>query len=425
MTGGGAQSQAMQGSGYSTLRVVLVVFLPFAAGFYISYLFRSVNAVIGPRLIADVGLSAGDLGLLTAAYFFGIAAFQPVLGMLLDRYGPRRVQASLFLISAVGAVIFAIGDGIVTLMAGRALIGVGMAGGLMTGFKAIVLWFDQRRWPLMNALYMTFGGLGAVSATTPVELFLQFGHWRDLFAALAVVTVMGAMIVAVVVPERATGARGDSVGEIVRGLGVIFTDRLFWRVAPMSATTMGFGMAFQGLWAGMWLKDVAGFSQAGVADHLLLHAASLIPGFLVVGAIGDWASRRGIPITTVCGIVTVPYLLLQIPLLTDVGGGGGAPMYLALVGIALLANANVLGHPLISRHFTERLSGRASTALNLMVFVGAFGTQFLVGALLDSWRPVAAGTYPIEAYRVTFGAMLALQLVTWLWFLVPHARKPM
>ena len=67
--------------------IVLVVFLPFSGGYFLSYLFRSINAVIAPQLIAEVGLSAGDLGLLTAAYFFAFAAIQLPLGMLLDRFG--------------------------------------------------------------------------------------------------------------------------------------------------------------------------------------------------------------------------------------------------------------------------------------------------------------------------------------------------
>ena len=83
------------GHGHGLTRITLTVFLPFAGGYFLSYFYRSVNAIIAPQLISEIGLDAGDLGLLTSAYFFAFAAFQVPLGVLLDRFGPRRVQAAL------------------------------------------------------------------------------------------------------------------------------------------------------------------------------------------------------------------------------------------------------------------------------------------------------------------------------------------
>lgn len=80
----------------SRLAIVLRVFLPFACGYFLSYLYRTVNAVIAPDLIASLSLNAADLGLLTSMYFLTFAFFQLPLGMLLDRYGPRRVEALAF-----------------------------------------------------------------------------------------------------------------------------------------------------------------------------------------------------------------------------------------------------------------------------------------------------------------------------------------
>ena len=69
----------------------LRVFAPFAVGYFLSYLLRNVNAVIAPELTRDLALSAADLGLLTSAYLLAFGAFQLPLGLLLDRYGPRKV----------------------------------------------------------------------------------------------------------------------------------------------------------------------------------------------------------------------------------------------------------------------------------------------------------------------------------------------
>ena len=87
----------------------LKLFLPFAGAYFLSYLYRTANAVIGPVLTEELALGAGSLGLLTSAYFLAFAAAQLPLGMLLDRFGARRVESGLLLIAAAGAVIFGLG----------------------------------------------------------------------------------------------------------------------------------------------------------------------------------------------------------------------------------------------------------------------------------------------------------------------------
>ena len=101
------------------------IFLLFAAGYFLSYLFRTVNAVLAPDLVAAFSLSAADLGLMTALYFMSFAGMQPALGILLDRYGPRRVQAALLLAAALGAALFAAAESRGTLFLARTLIGLG------------------------------------------------------------------------------------------------------------------------------------------------------------------------------------------------------------------------------------------------------------------------------------------------------------
>jgi sugar phosphate permease len=126
-------------------RPIAFVFLPFAAGYFLSYLFRSINALISVQLTSDLALGAADLGLLTSVYFLTFAAAQIPIGVLLDRHGPRRIQGVLLLIAAAGAALFGMAEGFVPLVVARAMIGLGVAAALMAGLKAIVLWFPMAR----------------------------------------------------------------------------------------------------------------------------------------------------------------------------------------------------------------------------------------------------------------------------------------
>ena len=185
----------------SRARLITCVLLPFAAGYYLSYLFRTINALIANDLTAELGLGAADLGLLTSVYFLVFAAAQLPFGILLDRHGPRTIQSVLLLLASTGALVFALADGLVGLVIGRALIGLGVALALMAGFKAIVLWFPADRIALVNGWFVMLGALGAVTATAPAELIVLAVGWRGLFALLAAFSAVAALLLLVFVPD--------------------------------------------------------------------------------------------------------------------------------------------------------------------------------------------------------------------------------
>src|SRR5438552_18314968 len=90
------------------------------------------------------------------------------------------------------------------LLAGRALIGLGVAAALTAGLKALILWFPRDRVPLLNGLMIMLGALGAVTATLPAEFLLASMGWRGLFELLAVASAGCVMLVDFFVPEVAT-----------------------------------------------------------------------------------------------------------------------------------------------------------------------------------------------------------------------------
>ena len=140
--------------------VALRLLLPFALGYFLSYLYRVVNAVLAPDLIAELDLGPDDLGLLTASYFITFAVAQLPLGILLDRYGPRKIEAGLLLFAALGALLFSVGGSSVELIIGRGLIGFGVSACLMAAFKAFTHWLKPQQLPMANGIIMASGGLG-------------------------------------------------------------------------------------------------------------------------------------------------------------------------------------------------------------------------------------------------------------------------
>ena len=401
--------------------ILLRIFLPFGLGYFLSYLYRTVNAVIAPRLINDIGLVPADLGLLTASYFLTFAAFQLPLGVLLDRYGPRRVEGILLLFAAAGAFIFSWAESMTGLILGRALIGFGVSACLMAAFKAFTIWLPSERLPLANGIQMISGGVGALAATTPVELALQFTDWRGVFLILSGLTVATAICLLLMVPEKKNRPGAETFREQLDGIKTIFTSRIFWRIAPWTFTAQAAFLAVVGLWSGPWLRDVGGYDQMGMAQCLMGISLAMIAGFLIFGALPKPLARHGIRPMSVasCGmllfIIVQGLLLLQITAFT-------IPLFLLF---GFFGTSCILPYAVFSQTFSRRLAGRANTGLNVLVFVMAFAAQWAIGAIIGLWPLTEAGGYNPAGYRVGFGLVLTIQLIAagWYFFFNDHSER--
>lgn len=413
MSGTEPSSRAEAGAGLG--RTVLVVFLPFAAGFFFSDLYRQINAVIAPLLIEDVGLSAAGLGLLTSVFFLTFTANQLPLGVMLDRFGPRRVQAAQLLIAAAGAAIFSFGQSEAVLLAGRALIGLGVSGGFMSSLKAITLWFPRERWPLMNGLVLACGALGAMAATAPVEALLDIVGWRGVFLGAAALTAAVAALIFFVVPERPSPASSLNFRRQIDDLRRIFGDREFWRYAPICICGVGAAMSIQGLWAGPWMKDVAGLERDTLAAYLLANTASMAVGIALGGLVTERLARMGIGLPRVLGASVLVFFAAQLLIIFEVAPASAGPWVL----FGLVGHMTVLSYAHLSRYFPLEFAGRANTSLNLVVFAGVFVVQYGMGLIINAYPDEAGGGYAAEGYRTAFIAALGLEVAAFAWFLIP------
>jgi predicted MFS family arabinose efflux permease len=395
--------------------LALRVLAPFAAAYFLSLYFRSINAVIAPDLVADFRLGAADLGLLTSAYFLTFALFQIPLGVLLDRFAARRVQAAMVATAALGALVFALGRDLASLAIGRGLIGLGFAGGLMSAYKQIADWFPKHRLPLLNGLFLGIGSLGAVIATAPAQAAVDLMGWRGMMLAGVAATAAAALSLLLAVPERpAASAPPPTLGQQLRDLfQVIYRDRLFWRLAPM--TTLGFasGSAIQTLWAGPWLRDVAGFDRPAVARQLMIMAVALSLGSMFGGVIADGLRRFGIAVTTVAAAAAVLFMAAELGIV--LGWVGASAALWALFGATF--NVVTLNYAALSQHFPPGYAGRANTGMNVLATGGAFALQYAIGAVIDLWPRMPGGGYDPRAYAWAFGLVLALQAGAFAWFL--------
>jgi predicted MFS family arabinose efflux permease len=396
---------------------MLVVFAPFACGYFLSFFFRNVNAVISRDLAGEFGLTPANLGFLTSMYLLAFAAFQLPLGVLLDRYGPRRVVAALLCIAATGALVFALAQDFAMLSLGRALIGLGVSGGLMGAIKAFTLWFPLSRLATLNGLYLAVGGIGGLAATAPAEALIGPFGWRALFGGLCAASVLAAALVFFVVPEKPLPGQGQSLRAQIAGFKSIFSTVPFWRLSLPFVICHATYLAMQGLWLGPWLYDVAGLARPDVAQALFITAAAYTVGSVAFGMASDRLAQAGLSRLTMYKLGLALSFLSFLPIAA--GMQAGLTVILVVYGFTIISGALI--YALLPPQFPPEMTGRASTANNVLMFGVSFAFQWGIGAVLRLF-PEMDGQYSPQGYSAALLALAALQLAALAW-LFPMKEK--
>lgn len=403
---------------HSTRWLIGRLWLPFACVYFLSYALRNVNAVLVPELTRDFALSASQLGFLTSVFFLAFVVVQLPGGMLLDRFGPRRVNATLILLAAAGCAMFALAENFAALTVARVLMGLGFSLALMSSLKAFTQWFSLERLPLAGGLLLAIGGLGGLAAILPVEWALQAVSWRAVFAASALVCLAASAVLFLAAPDRREAAGKAGFAELLSGFRTVFRHPAFWRLVIATAILGSPLAVMQALWIGPWLRDVGGLGrEAGVAVMSTYMLGSTL-GFMITSGVVDRLIRRGLdPLTIYKGHSSLSVLLLIV--ITIINGPGalwlwGAYFLLGTSGMLLFMN--------LARIFSSDLTGRVNTASNTIVFSAVFAIQWGFGVVLDFW-PVVDGRYAVPGYQAALGLMIALQLAVLAW-LMPMRRLP-
>jgi predicted MFS family arabinose efflux permease len=387
------------------------LFLGFAFAYFLSALLRAVTATLAPTFQHELGLGAGDLGLLAGAYFLGFAAMQLPLGQALDRFGPRRVLLSLLSLAVTGCAAFAAAQGLATLLAARMLIGMGVAACLMAPLTSFRHHFSPAAQLRANSWMLMTGSLGMVASTLPVQALLPLLGWRGLFVLLAVLLALAMLLIVRLVPADAAAAVAPADAD--GGYRHVVRHPLFQRLAPLAFVQYGGLIAIQALWAGPWLTQVAGWTPQQAAGGLFGVNLAMLLTFLAWGSLMPQLSRRGI------GALQVlrrgqPLVLVLLAVNVVAGPRAGAWSAVGWGAWCVASTCLTLSQPAIGQAFPSAVAGRALSAYNLVIFAGVFSVQWGIGLAIDALR--AAGWAEVAAFQAAFGAFGVLCAAASGWF---------
>ena len=397
----------------------ITVFFVFAFGYFLSCLLRAITATLSPILTSEFELMAADLGLLAGGYFLGFASMQIPLGYLLDKFGPKKIVSSFLLIAFIGTISFALANSFSGLLISRILIGVGVSACLMAPLTGYRIWFAENQQQRANSWMLMIASLGFLSSTLPVQLLLPTFGWRGLFIVIAILILISIVLMLAFIPKWDHQNEEQSTEVITKtgSLKDVWKNRFFISVIPMGLFNYGGLMAIQTLWAGPWMIRVAGYTPLESATGLFWINITMLVSFFLWGYF--------LPKITSLGFSALKILKLGLPIsflvmlsIIVLGSKAGA-FYITLFILSSIFLS--VTQPAVGLSFQSHLAGKALTSFNLLIFLGTFIMQWIMGLVIDLVKNF--GYTEIAGFKSAFSVFLFLSLTSYIFFLIINKKS--
>ena len=388
----------------------ITIFIVFALGYFISTLLRAITATISPELVKEFNLTSGELGLLGGGYFLGFASVQIPLGYLLDSKGPRKIVSYFLSLSIVGLILFATAQNLTMLLISRVLIGVGVGACLMGPLTAYRIWFQDETQQRANSWMLMVGAIGMLSSSLPVQFFLPIIGWRAIFLSLALLTLACIILIVIFIPKwQPKSIDNKHLNE--SKLSTVWKNPLFKSLVPMGFFSYGGLFAIQTLWAGPWMIRVSGYTPEESAQGLFIIYLCMLISFLVWGYFVPKFSKN---VNDAIRLLKIgaPLSLCVLMLIIYLGPKAGSIHWALFIVSSIFLS---LTQPAVGMAFSLSNAGKALTSFNLLIFIGAFFIQWIIGLIIDAG--IAFNLSEIDSFKVAMTFVLITSLLSYLFFL--------
>lgn len=390
-------------------RRALAVWAAAVSIYVLAVFFRTSLAVAGLTAARRFDISAAQLATFTMVQLLVYAGMQLPVGVLLDRFGSKRLLAVGLTLMTIGQLGFAFADSFVFGLGTRVLVGIGDSMIFVSVLRLVMLWFPPARSPIITQVTGLLGQVGAIAAAVPMAHALSDFGWTPVFVGSALIGVgLGVVLYLVVIdtPYKVTDKRPPGLTEVADNVREAWAQpgtRLgLWThfTTQFSVTAMGL------LWGFPFFVQGEGVSETSAGLLLtIMTISSMISGPLLGAAVARHPFNRS---TIILSIVFAIVLAWTVVLLWP----GDAPMWL----LALLVVIVGVGGPssMVGFDFARTFNpvsrlGSATGIVNIGGFVASLTTIFGIGVVLDVLTPGGSTDYSHDTFRWA----MAFQYVIW------------
>ncbi|MBL6929001.1 MAG: MFS transporter [Rhodospirillales bacterium] len=381
-----------------------------AALFYgYGYFQRVATSVMVEDLMRDFAVGAAVLGNLSAIYYYAYAGMQIPVGVLNDRFGPRRILTAAAFVGGTGTVLFALAPSIELAYAGRLLVGIGVAFAWVSTLKLIGIWFAPHRFATMTGMTLVIGMTGGILAQAPLALAIDEFGWRASLAASSIAAIiLAAAIWFVVRDARAdvTETQKVKLADVIRDALPVMANMQTWLVAIFGMTTTVVALGFMGLWGVPFLSEIYALDRPSAAAVISSGFVGQAFGGVFLGWLSDTIRRRkppmigGLVVMTALFVLVVYGPVLPVPIL-----------HAAMFVMGAASAASIVGFATVRENAPSAVSGVTVACINTLLITSGAIMQPTAGLILDAYwdGTVMDGVrvYGLDVWKLAFVPFVA------------------
>lgn len=383
-----------------------------AALFYLyEYVLRVSPSVMTEGLTQSFGVTSTELGVLSSFYYYAYTLLQIPCGVIVDRFGPRRVITFSSILCTIGSFQFAMSDTLLSAQIGRFLIGAGSACAFLSTLKVAADWFSVRYFVLAAGLTSMMGVLGGVFGARPFAVLVNSVGWRPAMNYAAIFGIVVTLFVWFVIKDK-KNTPSEEVPQtpstsLTYGLKVIMSNPQSWLIALYGCLMYLPISVFAELWGVPYLMKTFDVDNEIAATASIM----IFLGMAMGGPAAAWLSNKiqsrykvmfysafG-ALLFFSGVMFLPSITLQM-------------VFAMLFMVGLCKGGQILCFTCVKEINPAHISGTTIGFTNTVVMLSGVIFQPLLGMILDSvWSGHLTSTgirqYTADDY---FLAMLAIPI---------------
>jgi len=379
--------------------------------FFYGFFQRLAPSVMIDPLMRDLELDGAQVGNLSAFYFYAYAGMQIPIGLMIDRFGPRRLMTAGALTCAIGSASFALADTAALAFVGRFLVGFGAGFSFVSAITLAARWFEPRRFAQFTGLTMAAGMLGGFLAQAPLAALVDSIGWRTALLASSAAGLLLAAALWLLVRDWPPGraqvvSPGGGFRGLLRSLARVLTRSQNILICLVAAALTAPMLAFAGLWGVAWLMHTQGLAraEAGATTSILLAGWAI--GSPIAGWLSDRIGRRKPVLQAGCLLALAGMApLLYIDALPD------PLLWAGFFATGAAGGCMAVAFALARLHNPPEETGAVFGFVNAAVTGTGAVFQPLIGFLLDlGWDGTldqGARVYDLETYRLALSVLVA------------------
>ena len=374
------------------------------------YILRVMPNIMLDDITQQFNIDAAVFGQFSGVYYIGYSLMHLPIGIMLDRFGPRKVMTACILLTVVGLLPIIFAENWVYPLVGRAMIGIGSSAAILGTFKIIRMTFKEQHFPRMLSFSVMIGLIGAVYGGGPVSYMCAHLGYKMVVEIFVVIGTLLACVTYFIVPD----IKSTEHDSVIVNIKTVFTNKKVIMLCCFSGLMLGPLEGFSDVWGSGFLKQAYSLNPA---------TANYLPSMIYIGMcfgspiLSLIAEKTGYYLGTIIVAGSVMFLtfaalvagVLTVPTIT-----------VSFIAVGVCCAYQILAIYKVSTYVPENLAGLTTAIANMIIMIFGYGFHSAIGFVVNSY----GGTHVTQAFVYGIGVIpvtLALGIAGFL--LVAYKEK--